>query len=278
MNCLTARQTLELARPGEPEAAGADEAARHVSGCPACQRAFRRQEEFDQRIGTMLRGTPVPAGLKDRLLASLEAIARAEILVKADGVPSPATGLHSPPVARLAPAKASAVGSRRRWLGAISLAIAGCVMVGLGWSLWPRPQLMERDGVTNLLVINDLDPSHLPELTQFANGLAPKVPATMITRGLGLPRRLGNMDVAVYFFTLRNRRGAALAGRLAVIPKRLVKLDDVPTAASFLAGPPEYKPGFCTTAWIEGDFVYVCCLAGGESELHLLIPKRPTPI
>ena len=98
----------------------------------------------------------------------------------------------------------------------------------------------------------------------------------MLTRRLGLPaHRLENMEVAVYFFTLSGPRRTVLQGRLAVIPKRLVKPNEVPSAASFLAGPPTYKPGFCATAWVEGEFVYICCLSGGEDGLHRLVPQRP---
>jgi len=159
----------------------------------------------------------------------------------------------------------------------ISLIAAACVVAGLGaWSLWPSPQWIELDGVINRLATNDISPVHLAEFTQFAGGVAPKVPGTMVTRRLGLPaRRLGNMEVAVYFFTLSGPRRTILQGRLAVIPKRLVKPNEVPSAASFLAGPPMYKPGFCATAWGEGEFVYICCLSGGEDALRRLVPHPP---
>ena len=63
-------------------------------------------------------------------------------------------------------------------------------------------------------------------------------------------RRLEN-DVALYFFKVPGPRRAVLNGRLLVIPTRLVKLSDVPTATSFLAGPTTYKTGYCTTAWVD---------------------------
>ncbi len=125
---------------------------------------------------------------------------------------------------------------------------------------------------------NALNPADLPAFTEFAGGLAPVVPATMMTGRLGLPaRRLGDSDVAVYFFTLPVRRGPSLVGRLVVVPKRFVKGNQIPTATSFLAGT-AYKAGFCTTSWVEGDFVYVCCLSGGEAGMKALLPTHPSPI
>ncbi len=84
MNCLTARETLDLIRPQEAPLYDAegnelplatiDEAARHVKGCPACQTAVRRRERIDERIGQLSRELPVPEGLQERLLGAAESL------------------------------------------------------------------------------------------------------------------------------------------------------------------------------------------------------------
>lgn len=272
MNCQTAQQTLELARPDHPEGAAIDEAAEHVKGCPSCRTAIRRQEQLDQRISELCLDVPVPMGLKERLLVAVEAASHVD-----DGV----VRGTSPSVARVANsvrAGKASVGTRRRWLGMISLAAACVVAAGLGfWSIWPNSPSIDLDDVASLVATDNIGPEHLAEFTHFGNGRLPQFPATMITRMLVDPARRLENDVALYFFKVTGPRRTVLNGRLLVIPKRLVKLSDVPTAASFLAGPTTYKTGYCTTAWVEGDFVYVCCLSG-ENELHRLMPRGAAAI
>lgn len=272
MNCQTAQQTLELARPDHPEGAAIDEAAQHVKGCPSCRTAVRRHEQLDQRIGEVCRDVPVPAGLKERLLAAVEAAAHLD-----DGIMCGAAGAAR--VANAAQTGKVAIGTRRRWLGRISLAAACVVAAAIGiWSIWPKAPSIDLDEMASLVATDNIGPENLAEFTHFGNGWLPHVPSTMITRMLvDPPRRLEN-DVALYFFKVPGaRRTTILNGRLLVIPKRLVNLSDVPTAASFLAGPTVYKAGYCTTAWVEGEFVYVCCLSG-ENELPRLIPRGAAAI
>ncbi len=291
MNCLIARQTLELARRDEPDAddrtpgnrsrATVEEAARHVEDCAACRTAVRRQRQFDHQVGVMIRESPVPADLKERLLARLEAEARTQVSDRPDAATSTAavSPVAGPAVAAPAAAR-SQVGSRRRSLKAIALA-AACVIAGVGtWSLWPVPPAISPDKVASLLATDNLSPGGLAAFTKFASRQLPKLPETMTSSGLiDPPRRLDEdeQDVAVYFFAT-SRRGP-LDGRLAVIPKRRVAASALPQATSFL-GPPEatyYENGFCVTAWVEGEFVYICCVKGGENKLHDLLPARTPP-
>src|SRR5262245_66597853 len=85
MNCLTARQTLELARPDEPVCAPHDPesvavAARHVAACPACQMAVARQETFDRKVGGMRRELRVPGGVGGAVLGPLRDARRAAVV------------------------------------------------------------------------------------------------------------------------------------------------------------------------------------------------------
>jgi hypothetical protein len=303
MNCLTARQTLELARPAEPapdayDKGAVDEASRHVDACPACQTAVRRQKQFDAKVGAMVRDVPVPADLKARLMARLEASAQIQsdeqtaIAAATNGAASITTGAGAIPVASqsspaaVPPPARSRGKSRRRWLSAAALA-AACVVAGFGtWSLWPAQPSIDPHDVAGRLAKDGIDSDHWPEFVRFASGWpefvrfargpALRLPATMITQPLALaPRKLDTLDVAVYFFTLPGRGKTTLAGRLAVIPKRYVNPRDLPLSTSFLVGAtPEYRNGFCITSWVEGEFVYVLCLTGSEDELHRLVPNR----
>jgi hypothetical protein len=294
MNCLTARQTLELARPAEAgpdcfDRGAADEASRHVEACPACQTAVRRQKQFDAKVGAMVRDIPVPADLKARLVARLEAAAqipssdKSAIATATSGTASVTTGAGATPVASpsapaAAPPPARSHGkSRRRWLSAAAVA-AACVVAGFGaWSLWPTPPSINPNDIAADLAKDDIDPDQWAVFTQFSNRLPAQLPATMIRQPSWLPaRKLDNLDVAVYFFTRRGRDKTLLNGRLAVIPKRYVNPGDVPLATSYFGDPTStyYKNGFCVTSWVEGEFVYVLCLTGSDEELHRLFPNR----
>jgi hypothetical protein len=294
MNCLTARQTLELARPDEPVRAPHDagtiaDAATHVEACPACQVAVARQEEFDRKVGGMVRNVPVPAGLKAGLLSLLEADRRlapsgaeetgvaedAEGTRAASAAGSTSSAVADRPVSASATVDRSRVGARRRWLGAISLSAAALILVGIGFVTFrARVTPVNPEVVAGLLARSDIGPAHLPEFTVFKNGLKAKLPATMLTKHLEFPpRKLGVEDVGVYFFTVPVKGGPALQGRLAVIPRRSVEAaGGLPAATSFLAPPGvvTYIGGFCVTTWCEGDFVYICCLSDDSGLKHLL--------
>ena len=312
MNCLTARQTLDLARPDEPQTnqpetsefpahdprshdPGADEcasadgsrtpveaAARHVEECPACQTAMLGLRQFDRKVSVMIRAAPVPLDLKDRLLAQLEAAAGVEEDVDSGATAVAAAPAVGPGVSTPAPVAAtpgsSPARSRRHWLGSAALA-AACVAAGVGtWSLWPVAPSISPDKVAERLATDGIGPGDFAEFIRFAGGLDAKVADTMKANRLVLPpRRLDELDVAVYFFAFSAR--GPVDGRLAVIPRRLVVAREMPQASSFLA-PPEtvaYKGGYCITAWTEGKFVYICCLKGGEDELRRLLPHRAPP-
>jgi hypothetical protein len=288
MNCLTARQMLELVRRDEPVAddfGAVDEASRHVETCPACQTAVRRQNQFDAKVGAMVRDVPVPADLKGRLLARLHA--EAPIPVGAPAEIGQSTGSTtavttensaSPEISTSAPALDSrpirSRGSRRRrWILAGALT-AACIVTGIGaWSLWQAPSINPNE-IAAELVKDDFRPNQLPELTKFANGLDVRLPATLNTRRLDLAlpvRRLHTLDVAVYLFTVHGKGNTMLEGRLAVIPKRDVDPRHLPLAGPT---PTEYKGGYCVTSWVEGEFVYVLCLKGASNELDRLVPPN----
>lgn len=267
MNCLTARETLDLARlyAGSPDEVGLrdkdendlpgatiDEAAQHVKGCPACQTVVRRREKIDERIGQLSRDVPVPSGLRERLLARLE--------VASGPIPTAPQAADKP-----------AMRPRRRMMVAAVAACAVAIASFAGWQhLRTRPASLTLDEIAEFALSTGINPAALPELTQFQGGLVVQLPKT--TRELSRSKpvqqlsdpQVGEREIGIYFFTLPGRKGVKIAGRLVVVPASSVK--DLPLASSF-PGEILYKYGFCTTAWVEGKFVYLCCVRGGEGEL-----------
>jgi hypothetical protein len=273
MNCLTARQTLELYRPAESDEAQQDAAVRHLDDCPACQDAVRRQEVLDRHIGSMCRDVPVPVDLKARLLACLEAgpVAAGEL---ADEGSVRETQPAPEPAAR------SANRWKRRRVLASVLATAGLVAAGL--SVWfvvfQTRGNVHVDEVVHLVLADGNDLQDLPAFTSFSPVVPLVLPATMDTgRLMTPPRQPAGQDAAVYPFSM-SVEGRKLKGCLIVIPRRSVH-EGLPVATSFpsFPGSTVYKYGFCTTAWVEGEFVYVCCLRGGEDKLLRLAPPRNPP-
>jgi hypothetical protein len=75
MDCKTARLLLDFARPQtrelEPEEAGALES--HLDRCADCHGLARLERGLDERLSKAMRQVEVPADLRDRLRARLEA-------------------------------------------------------------------------------------------------------------------------------------------------------------------------------------------------------------
>jgi hypothetical protein len=265
MNCRTARQTLELYRTEESDAAQRDAAVRHVEDCDSCQVAVRHQELLDLKIGRMCCDVPVPAGLKDRLLSRLA--------LQAAAGDSPAASSES----GIERAALPAVRAARRWgrRRIVSTALASATLVAAALGVWfvvrpPAPQI-NLDEVVEHVLTDPTAPDQLPVFTSFSGSLPLRLPATMDSpKFVGPSRQLPDHDVAIYFFSLRK-----VAGRLIVIPRRSVR-DGLPIATSF-PGAIAYRRGYRTTAWVEGEFVYVCCLSDGPVDFHPLQPAGNPP-
>jgi hypothetical protein len=75
MDCKTARLLLDFARPGaaELDPAEADVLERHLAGCPECDGQFHAERRLDQALGQAMRRVDLPPGLREQLLARLEA-------------------------------------------------------------------------------------------------------------------------------------------------------------------------------------------------------------
>jgi len=74
MDCRTARQLLDFARPRRPEleAAELEELEAHLADCPDCGPLAQVERQMDSRLGQAMRAVAVPENLRGRLLARLE--------------------------------------------------------------------------------------------------------------------------------------------------------------------------------------------------------------
>jgi hypothetical protein len=117
MDCRTARQLLDFARPLVPEVGPRDAEAlqEHLAGCADCGGLAQAERRIDYHLGQAMRAVPVPEGLDGRLLGRLDAERREA--------------------------------SRRRWLRRLAVggAAAACLVVAVGGALWfrSRPPVLE---------------------------------------------------------------------------------------------------------------------------------------
>ena len=74
MDCRTARQLLDFARPRRPEleAVELEELEAHLADCPDCGPLAQVERQMDNRLGQAMRAVAVPENLQGRLLARLE--------------------------------------------------------------------------------------------------------------------------------------------------------------------------------------------------------------
>src|SRR5437867_12201644 len=101
MDCRTARQLLEFARPRSLELEGSEAEAleSHLADCPECGPLAQAERQIDDRVGRAMRAVVLPDGLRDRLLNGLRQDRRL---------------------------------ARRRWFGRVAVAATILLAVGLG--------------------------------------------------------------------------------------------------------------------------------------------------
>ena len=250
MDCRTALQKLEAARPdsGDLDEPDFAEAAAHLRDHPHCAELFRRRQEFDKVFGQRMRDVAIPAGLKERLLQSLE--------------PQPAVE-ERPALADFSRDRQA----RRRWLVLGPLAaVAACLLAAvLVWFLFPEHQ-------------PPLSVGDLRELAKAAYGADASLPAFNGTAeppplpGFGwrsgairiaaTPRSpasgAGRNVVAIYAFALS---GGNIEGMLIAAPRESVQ--DPPQARYFSGDSVRYEGPFSFVSWTEDEWVYVCLVRGG---------------
>jgi hypothetical protein len=287
MDCRTAREILEVLPPaaGGREGGGlADggsagdellEAVAHLDGCDDCTLAVREQQEFDRRIGRVVRDVPVPGGLKERLFEALNV----EPLPAgvSEGVPAGAVAVRES-----APEQADRDmrprRSHRALLAALSAAVVLLALVG--W--WLLPESGPR---TTLARLYEAVPLDVSSAAPFDGSFEAPLPGGGWASGrlffertpkgsdLGLG---GSHAVALYGFRFRGRDGSVVAGVLAVAPAGTIDAGG-PIASSFAGGEPDYpRPSggrqLAARTWLAGDVMYVCLVpAERMDELRQLL-------
>src|SRR5437899_3052503 len=111
VDCKTARQFLDFARPRRPEldAAELEELEAHLAECPDCGPLAQVERQMDSRLAQAMRSVAVPEGLRGRVLNQLQS----ERTIQAR--------------------------KRRRWIAGPAAAAVLLIAVGLGWKLLQKP-------------------------------------------------------------------------------------------------------------------------------------------
>ncbi|HUG92083.1 MAG TPA: hypothetical protein VML55_14685 [Planctomycetaceae bacterium] len=278
MDCRTAREILDVLRPGSNDRAEPDvaDAVAHLDECDECTLAFRWVQSFDRRIGRAMRDVPVPAGLKERLQdvlgierhGTLDDAAGGRSAAEALAVPAAEDGLSrngSMPAARTLPPTRRP--SRRRWWTPITAMAAVFVLLGVVWFL-----NRDRGPQITLAQVYEKLPFDLSTAEPFDGSFDPQLPPGWAGNRLFIDRSPKGSDlglggqhvVAVYGFRFRGRDGTVIEGLLAVAPAGVIDAGR-PLARSFAGAESDYPMGrtprvrqLAGRAWSTGDFACVC--------------------
>ncbi len=277
MDCLTTQRTLDLLRPGqsaqdlaEAEEAIAAEARSHLTGCELCQGVVARHLRFDARVGEAFRNIPVPMGLRERLIAAVQAAELAQVAVEATVEPAvvQAATNSSPQQPQPTREHPRVPGQRRRLLLKQLAACALLLITGFaGWS-WFTPQRVPLEQLVQATTAANLDPAALVAYSRPAAPLPQDlwVPPT-VDREPVRELVVNGVPVAIRFFKVLNRKRVAIPVRLVAVPRASVQFAVNSPGAGRIA----YVGSWAVWTWSEGNTQFVVALEGGEGELMRLI-------
>lgn len=248
MDCGLAREHLDVARPdsADRETAELEAAFSHVDSCPECAEVVEFRREFDRRTGAVVRDVPVPAGLKERLLAAAE--------------------LTAPPSQVAQPPRPS---SRRKLLLATSSAAALLIAAGIMWIVGGAPDPLAMNDVRQFWTQQLAEDASLDSLPAFDGSFDAAIPDLRWAGNLpGVePQGAdidgdGRHDAAVYQFG---------TGFLVVFPPD--RIADAPAAESPFAAERSYAP-VLHVAWTDAGQVHLCFVrSGGERGLDAILNR-----
>jgi len=276
MDCRTALEILEVARPGSGDLADPElaEAAAHIESHAECQQEFLRRQQLDRKIGAAMRDVPVPQNLKTRLLAELAARSASTEVVESVTVAAPS----AEPTTDL---------RRRNWVRLV-VGTAACIAVGvIGWQFLPGDPVQFDivglpDQVKKLIADETLE-FDFDKLTKFDGSYAGELQRDWAPPLNGLPhvgpksyqyQDADGAKLAIAMYQFRFKHGAApVTGYLLVLPARLVKQDQLPASTSPSISSAVIGARMTTLSWIEDGFVYICVVPSGHEKLRKLVSQ-----
>ncbi len=266
------------------ELPGLPEALAHVQQHDDCAAILRQRRQLDARIAQAMHDIPVPAGLKERLLAAVadadgsntpEESAAADVPVN-----RPTEDTHP---ALATPARSTGASSqrlsRRIWMRVTLASLAGVAVVLFGWLL--RPAAVPAHSLEEIVQQAPWQQAELAALPEFDQSFKAELPlewrygrmAIAPARGAVLSEQTAAgapHSLAAYAFRMPLARRPAVTGTLLVMPVSAVT--NPPTSRSFHSG------GYAriaagngaVKAWRSDSHVFVCLVHGGVDALEQL--------
>lgn len=289
--CEEILRVLDLARPGESDAAAVARAEGHLVNCARCREVAAARHRFDRQVARLFQETEVPAAGMAQLRLKLAAarashehrstrdhtaashpVTAAAALVSLPAGSSRGTPLEAP--------GDRATGTRRTWLRRLT-ALAALVLlasVSVWWPTLPQTSFSRVVGALTQLDWSQLDWkfTRLAPLQRLQNGAEPRLPDEIETSQIALgpgALEVDRVQAAVFLFQFTRRGANQVQAALAVIPVKQVR--DANARQRFLGVPPLIEGDLCATTWVEGDLAYVCCVKGNRSDLQKLARPRP---
>lgn len=245
MDCQKAQAQLDLRTLGSDAASGPDPSAiaRHLAECDVCHLAHESQRQFDRDVANAMADVPIPAGLADRLMAT---------------VGNSAAPASVP--ARIPSGRQRSV----RWL-ATSAVVA--LLPLLMWGLSPRRPMLNEASVRELAVrwgdaAGDLRQVDF-ELPAGWNSLR------AVQFGESRFASVNGVDIPVRSFLMRmERRQSTISGFIV----RLSRGDwyEPLGSTSFSAATVQYAAFGTWVVWREGDTVFICVMKDNAQAMQRL--------
>jgi hypothetical protein len=276
MDCRTALEILEVARPGsgdltDPELA---KAAAHIESHAECQQEFLRRQQLDREIGAAMRDVPMPHDLSTRLLAELAK--RSDSTDAAEVVETVAVAVTS--------AEPNTALRRRTWMRWV-VGAAACIAVVIGLQFLPGdPELIDITELPNQVAnsigdqnldlnfdkLKEFDGSYAHELQRDWNSPLNELPLIGPKSYQYQDADGANLAIAMYQFRFKHRN-VPVTGYLLVLPARLVKQDQRPANKFLAISSAVIGPRMTSQSWIRGDFVYICVVPSGHKNFEELV-------
>lgn len=277
MDCLTAQQLIEAARPDADDLSLPElqPAAAHLRECRVCSGAWQAMQLRDLGIARAMQDVAVPDGLEQRLLSQLG-------LLEEDGAATsskssaplshPACGERQPDVAGVRPSGRVASRLGRRGVTAALCLVTASLLVGMGLWTWlsvgPEVSLAELQQAVpqNLTGMPPFDGnfrSQLPSEFRDRSGLR----VSPSPRGLSLPERPRDA-AALYAFVVQQPGGGRVGGLVLAVPADRVNLGDRTLASSLAAAAEESIGDRAVAVWADESHVYMCFVGREHGSLR----------